>query len=98
MSYTTVVPSETFFQLLPNSEEETPTETEESKEEVTADAVKQYAKDALNPDDYKLFYLRFIMELTLRQTGEYIGRSTCYVVKHTDNIKSTISNHFQTAV
>lgn len=93
-TYTTVSPSETFFQLLANPAEDNSTASEEVKDRVTATEVKGYARIALSPSDYKLFFLRFIKELTLKQTGEYIGRSQSYVLRHTEDIKSTISNHF----
>lgn len=96
-AYTTVSPTETFFQLLasPTEGEADSTPTEEPKDNVTAAEVKEFAAQNLTPSDYKLFFLRFIKELTLQQTGEYIGRSQSYVLRHTEDIKSTISNHFK---
>lgn len=94
-NYTTIVPSETFFQLLADKETESETNAEEDTDGITAEKVKEYARETLSPDNYKLFCLRFVKELTLRQISEYVGRSTCYVVKRTEHIKSDISNHFQ---
>lgn len=94
-TYTTITPSETFFQLLANPDDNNSTSTETAQEVATATQVKEYARTALSPADYKLFFLRFVKELTLQQTGEYLGRSTCYVSRRADKIKSTISNHFQ---
>lgn len=94
-AYTTITPTETFFQLLANPDEDNTSATEESQEIATASQVKEYARVALSPADYKVFLLRFVKELTLQQTGEYLGRSTCYVHRRTNKIKTTITNHFQ---
>lgn len=93
-TYTTVSPSETFFQLLATPVEDNSTATEDNKGYVTATEVKDYASAVLSPLDYKVFFLRFIKELTLQQTGEYLGRSQSFVLRHSENIKTTISNHF----
>jgi len=93
--YAVCVPDETFFKLLPDTvTDEQPTEDETEREEVTADGVKRYAQSALAPDEYKLFQLRFIKGFTLRQTGEYIGHSPSFVMRHTNTIKSQLANHF----
>ncbi len=81
--------------MLATPDEETATASEEDKDEVTAMQVKEYARMALSPNDYKLFFLRFIKEFTLQQTGEYIGCSISCVQRRSDKIKTRISNHFQ---
>lgn len=93
-SFLTVNLSEIFFQLLSDETETKEQTSSEPKSTVSQKDIIFYAKSSLNADDYKLFSMRFLMDMTLQQVGDYLGRSNCFVSKNTDRIRRHIRTHF----
>lgn len=90
-AYRMVNPTDLYFRLLAAEE------AEQQAQKVSAKAVKDYARNALQEAEYRIFYLRFVKELQLEYIGEYTGRSTATIYQHTQSIRQRICRHFAIA-
>ena len=93
-SFRTVNLSEIFFQLISDDAQTKEQTSSEPKPTVSQKDIIFYANSSLNANDYKLFSMRFLMDMTLQQVGDYLGRSICFVSKNTDRIRRHIRTHF----
>lgn len=96
-SYRTVNPSDLFFRMLAD-ETQAEDETAQKRQRVTAQQVKDYAATALKKSDYKIFHLRFCMDMPLQYIGDYIGRSTAAVCIHVHSIQQQLRQHFRNCI